>query len=200
MMRPSAVRAATALLLGLAALAVPTASVVACSCASLGNSPADAATSAAGNGDLAFIGTVVGTRPVPPELGTGPGDVVGYAFEVERATAPVAATIEVRALNDPGGASCGFVFGTDEEWFVTAYSDGGNLHTGLCSGNQRVDAIDADAAERLVEVLPEVSVPDDDGGDVASAPGPWLALAVVAAFVVLLGGVIAVAFRRGGVS
>ncbi len=196
----SALRAAMGLLLALAALGAPTASVLACTCASLGTGPADVARSAAANGGIGFIGTVVAARPAPRDP-NAIGDVVAYTFEVQRATAPVSATIEVRALNDPGGASCGFVFGVDEEWFVAASPDGSDLHTNLCSDNRRVQEIQAAEMERLVEVLPEQPAPggnDQAGGGLNLAS--WLPIGAVVGIVVVIGGVMAVAFRRRDVS
>ena len=194
-----ALRAAMGLLLALAALGAPTASVLACSCASLGAGPADVARSAAANGGIGFVGTVVAARPAPPDP-NGIGDVVAYAFEVERATAPVSATIEVRALNDPGGAACGFVFGVDEEWFVAASPEGSALHTNLCSDNRPVAEIEPAEMERLIEALPEQPVPRNDHAGGGLSPASWLPIGAVVGIVVVITGVMAVAFRRRDVS
>jgi hypothetical protein len=196
----SALRAALALLLALAALGAPTASIVACTCDSLGVSPADVAASAVTNGGIGFLGTVVGARPAARDPDRF-GDVVAYAFEVERATAPVPATIEVHALNDPGGGACGFVFGAGEEWFVSALPDGSVLHTSLCSDNRRAADIDPAEMERLVEVLTEEPAPGGKDDDVrASNSTEWLSIGGVAAILVVFGGVMALAFRRRDVS
>jgi hypothetical protein len=192
-----AMRAVLALLLALGLVAAPTASVLACSCAGP-NTPVQAAAFAAENDGLGFIGTVVGAQdaPVTPNV---IGQEVIYAFAVKRSTEPVPETIEVRALNDPGGAACGFAFGVDEEWFVTAFSEAGTLRTGLCSGNQRVADIDAESMAGLVEALSNVPGPGDAGATSGGIeiPTPILALG---ALLVLVGAVSFVAFRRAGPS
>ena len=138
----------------------------ACSCAGFGG-PVEAALQAAQDANVAFTGTVVGTRPAAP----GPDDfgpMVAYAFDVHRASDEVDGTIEVHALDDGGGASCGFTFGMGEAWFVTASLADGRLQTGLCNGNQRLADLDPGDVERLEAVLPQT--PAADG---AAAPGGW---------------------------
>jgi hypothetical protein len=172
-----------ALALGLTA--VPLATVQACSCAPVGG-PEEVAAQAARDGGVAFIGTVVDAAPAPGPDGFGP--VVGYAFEVEHASVPIsAAVIEVRALDDGGGASCGFTFGRGESWFVSAYEQEGALHTGLCNGNTRMTEMTKESIDRLREVLlpvqPTVDPPAEEGTgltlDWVTAAGATLLLGAI---------------------
>jgi hypothetical protein len=164
-----------ALALGLTA--VPLATVQACSCAMIGG-PDDVAAQAVRDGGVAFIGTVVDAAPAPADP-DGFGGMVGYAFELERASVPIsAAVIEVRALDDGGGASCGFTFGRGETWFVSAYEQDGALHTGLCNGNTRLGDLAQDDADRLREILlpvePDADPPAEEG---AGLTLDWVAVA-----------------------
>ena len=184
-------RAVAAIGLAIGLLVTPAATVNACSCAGLGG-PVDIAKQAAADADLAFIGTVVDAGPGPADPG-GFGPTVTYAFAVERATAPVAAVIEVQTLDDPGGASCGFAFGLDETWFVTTYEHQGVLHTGLCSGNTELEALGDLERDQLLAMLTLEPIP-------MSAPAeeiPWPPIAGVALGILAVGSVMVVAFRRG---
>jgi len=182
-----------ALVLGLTA--VPLATVQACSCALLGG-PEEVAAQAARDGSVAFIGTVVDAAPAPADP-NGFGGVVGYAFAVEHASVPIsAAAIEVRALDDGGGASCGFTFGRGESWFVSAYEQEGALHTGLCSGNTRMSEMTQDSIDRLREML----IPVEPTGTAPSAEDAtftvdWI---TAGALTMILGAVLLTvfAFRR----
>lgn len=142
----SAARLLTAVVLSLGLWAMPTASVRACSCASLGGT-----VEAVQQAELSLIGTVVDIGPARADAW---GPVVPYAFEVERASAETPAVVVIHALNDGGGASCGFVFGVGERWLVGAHRDGSEVTTGLCSGNARMDAFSAEDVDRLMAILP----------------------------------------------
>ena len=184
-------RAALGLLLALCLLAAPVSIVHACSCAFLGG-PVDMARQAIADAEVAFIGTVVGSQPAPPDP-DGFGPVVRYAFAVERATVQVDDLLEVRALDDGGGASCGFTFGTDETWFVTTYQQDGVLQTGLCNGNMELETLaDADR-ERITAMLTAqpVSNPDSDIGGAGWVPVVGIAVAALA-----VGGTMVFAFRK----
>jgi hypothetical protein len=152
-MLPRLFSAISALVLALAMSWVPVGVAHACSCLSLGG-PVDAAVAAAGDASIAFTGTVVGARPVPERPG-GFGSMVAYAFEVDHASDDVETPLEVHALDDGGGASCGFTFGMGEEWFVTATAEDGALQTNLCRGNLRLEDLDPAEGERLRAALPE---------------------------------------------
>jgi hypothetical protein len=181
--------------LALGLTAVPLATVQACSCAMIGG-PEEIAAQAARDGSVAFIGTVVDAAPAPADP-DGFGQVVGYAFEVEHASVPISASlIEVRALDDGGGASCGFTFGIGESWFVSAYEQDGALHTGLCGGNTRMTELAPDSVDRLREMLlpvtPTVDAPTEVGTGVTL---DWVTAAAAAG---LLGAILLTifAFRR----
>ena len=140
--------------------------VRACSCAGPGG-PVDVAIQAARDANVAFTGTVVGTRPAAPDP-NGFGPMVAYAFEVDHASDEVDGTIEVHALDDGGGASCGFTFAMGEAWFVSASLADGRLQTGLCNGNQRLADLHLDEVERIEGVLPQTPA-----ADAAASPGGW---------------------------
>lgn len=181
--------AGAALLLALGIAWVSTGVVHACSCANIGG-PVEMALAAAQEPQvIAFTGRVVGTRAAPDTIVGGP--VIAYSFEVERASRLVPSVVEVRALDDGGGASCGFTFGVDGDWFVTAYSMEGALQTGLCSGNVLTSELDPATLARLTEALPVFPEPSP----VPPSDPPWTLLLTGAAL--LAAGAIAVlAFRR----
>jgi hypothetical protein len=182
-------RALAAIVLALGLLAAPTASVQACSCAALGG-PMDVVRGAIASADVAFIGTVVDFRPAPDLDGFGP--MVAYAFDVERATVPIAEVIEVRALDDGGGASCGFTFGMDETWFVTTDQQDGALHTGLCSANTQLETL----AEAEQEQIAALLTAEPFAAPAASDEFPWLPVGATALAILAVGAIMAVAFRR----
>jgi hypothetical protein len=184
-------RAALGLLLALGLLAAPVSVVLACSCAFLGG-PVDMARQAIADAEVAFIGTVVGTEPAPPDP-AGFGPMVRYAFAVERATVPVDDLIEVRALDDGGGASCGFTFGINETWFVTTDQQDGVLHSGLCHGNLELEAladVDRDRIAAMLTAQPRSS-PEDDAREAG-----WLPIAGIAIAALAVGGTMVFAFRK----
>ena len=196
--------------LALATVAVPIATVHACSCIEM--QPAAAVEFA----DVAFVGTVADAEPggQDPMMGA---PLVRYAFEVERASEEIGPVIEVVALDDGGGASCGFTFGPGERWFVAAMSEGGSLQSNLCSGNLKLtgmsDAQIADLLELLpmepVGATPQPTTAPPAAPAASAAPAPvtptatTVAMPIVAALVVgiaaagALGLVLVLALRRG---
>jgi hypothetical protein len=191
--RHALIRLAMIVLLALASAAIPIGKVAACSCAGLGT-PADVVAAS----DVTFIGTVIDTASGgPAEFG---GSNIRYAFDVERASAATEAVLVVEALDDPGGASCGLVFGIGERWLVSAHLQGSELETNLCSGNRLADELpEAEAAayaELLSEVPPEPAEPaEPSAGPDLSLPAAIL-VAVLGALV--LGGVTFFAVRGPG--
>lgn len=195
-------RGLVAAALAVVTIAVPVASVHACSC--MGFTTADAVEAA----DLAFIGTVAATAPggQDPMMGV---PVVRYAFDVERASQEIGPVVEVSAHDDGGGASCGFTFAVGQRWFVAAMSEGGGLRSNLCSGNVMLaDIGDADMAE-LIELLPEQPVAATDAATDAPPTAPpaspadanvatpiAAALLIGLAAAAALGVVLLMAFRR----
>lgn len=170
---------------------VPISVVLACSCMM----PGTPAETVAGS-DLAFVGTVVDIAPGPADPG-GFGQMVSYAFRVERASADVDGdVVEVRALGGDGGASCGFEFGAGERWFVAAQRTEAGLETGLCSGNLLIEGLSDADSERVVDALPNrparpaSSTPDAGISIPLAVLGAGGALLVIGAFAFM-------AFRRG---
>lgn len=135
--------------------------------------------------DLAFVGTVAETAPggQDPVMGV---PLVRYAFEVERASEPTGPVVEVAALDDGGGASCGFTFGVGERWFVAATSEDGVLRSHLCSGNIPMEGMDAAQMAQLVELLPmepSPATPAPASAPSASADQPGIGMPVLAAVI-----------------
>ena len=139
--------------LSLATMAMPLAHVAACSCA-MSSGPEESIASA----EMAFVGTAVEAMPGGDDPGMGMG-TIRYAFEVERASVPTDAVVEVRALDDPGGAACGFSFGLGERWLVLAHGQDGSMHTNLCSGNLLLTQMDDAELEGILSSLPVTPEP-----------------------------------------
>lgn len=178
-----------ATVLSLATMAMPLAFVAACSC--VGFSGPEESIAAA---ELAFVGTAVEAAPGGADPGMGLG-TVRYAFEIERASAPTDAVVEVQALDDPGGAACGFSFAIGERWLVMAHRQDGALHTNLCSGNLMLSQVDEEQLERVTSALPVTPAPP---AEAESAPGQSAALLPViigGLAAVALVGVMVIAFR-----
>jgi hypothetical protein len=184
-------------LLALGMLAVPVASVQACSCSFLGGTM-DVVDAAIAGSDLAFIGTVVDTAVEPADAdGFDHPPMVRYAFAVERSTLPVAEVVEVRALDDGGGGSCGFTFGLDETWFVAAYEQDGALLTGLCSGNVETHTLANGERGQIAAMLTAEPVPSPAPAASGSTLFP---VAGVVLGVLVLGAVTVLLFRRSSPS
>lgn len=178
---------ACAMALGLTS--VPLVAALACSCA-MPAGPAETAAAA----HLAFVGTVVDAAAAPKDP-DGFGQVVRYAFKVERTSVPIDGdTVEVRALGGDGGASCGFTFGEGERWFVAAHRQEGALETNLCSGNVLVESMSDAELARLMSALP-VASSEAPPAEESAFPIPGAVL-VGAAAVAGLAAVTFLAFRR----
>lgn len=184
---------AIAAVVWLSSLAAPLATVQACSCSWLGGTE-DVAVQAIAKADVAFIGTVTAASPVIGFDAIGFGGLnVQYSFNVERASVGTKATIDIKAVDDGGGASCGFTFDVGDRWLVAASDEGGSLRTGLCAGNTSLDGDGAAMAERLAARLPFAAPAGENGrlGFLSYAPaiaGAALAFAATALAVL--------AFRR----
>ena len=177
------------LALMIAAGSVPISRVAACSCGVFGG-PEEVV----GAHDVTFIGTVVDSSPgARGEF----GEAIIYAFDVDRASAPTDALLVVRAGVD--GASCGFTFGMGEHWLVSAYRQGADLETSLCSGNQLAADIPADQLAAFRELLPNLApeaaqpAPGTSPADVSIPMAAGVAVLTVFA----LAAVSILAFRRG---
>lgn len=176
-----------ALTFGLSVSAMSVAHVVACSCA--GGSVPEQVKAAS----IAFVGTVVDHRESDTVSGID-GNLVEYAFRVERATAP---TSEITLVSVSGSeASCGVTFGQGEQWLVVVppRADMGDMaaDTHLCAGNTRTHQLqphEIGAVEPLLTVAP---TPAPVSGDPIGPPA--IAVAAAGAGVLLL---LLVAIRLG---
>jgi hypothetical protein len=184
------------LTVGLLVSAMPVADVAACSCA---GGPVVEQVKAA---SIAFVGTVVDHRE-SETVTEIEGQLVEYAFRVERASA---ATPEITLVRVSGSeASCGVSFGQDEQWLVVLppRSDMGDTSadTHLCAGNtptHQLQPHEIGALDALLTVAPAPA-------PAASEPDgpPVIALAAITAGLLLLvliivGAIGLAAFRRSG--
>ena len=187
--------------LAFAVSAAPLATVHACSCMMM--QPAEAVAMA----DVAFIGTVTDSARGGQDPAMGM-PLVRYGFDVDRASEQTGPTIEVAALNDGGGATCGFTFGANERWFVVASTDGGVLQSNLCSGNLMLDGMgDAELAalDELLPFEPTSAAPDPTPAPASPAaptgggPGlPIVATAIIAAGAAAALALVLLRARRAG--
>ncbi len=143
--------------------------------------------------EVAFVGTVTGAAQGGEDRGLGMG-TVRYAFDVERASVPAEATVEVSSLDDPGGAACGFSFGVGERWLVMAGMQDGRLQTNLCSGNVLLSELDDPAVEAILAAL--ANTPDPPTAEAAN-PAPSFPIPIVVGGVAALAlvAVMVLAFR-----
>jgi hypothetical protein len=185
---PVRVRVALGALLLLGGIAVPVTTVRACSCALLEGGFEGLVEQA----EVAFVGTVTASA----DAGAAPvgfGNEVRYAFAVERASRPTAASVEIRALEDDGGSMCGFSFEVGDRWLVTGYQEAGTLHTSLCSGNQRMDTLAPEQVAAVSEALPFEPSSGEEVESSLAVPIPLLVAALGAGLIAV---VMLVAFRR----
>ena len=159
---------------------VPVAQVAACSCMQM--APAEAAEMA----EVVFSGTVAGEEPVAERLGPAPMGNVVYTFAVD-GVAKGEIDAQVRVLSGGDGASCGMTFAMDERWLSFAFVDGGQLGTGLCSGNV---PLAADEPAPITMTAPTATDPADGGA------GLPVGIILPAAVVLSLVGISALLFWR----
>jgi len=159
---------------------VPVAQVAACYCMQM--APAEAAEMA----EVVFSGTVAGEEPVAERLGPAPMGNVVYTFAVD-GVAKGEIDAQVRVLSGGDGASCGMTFAMDERWLSFAFVDGGQLGTGLCSGNV---PLAADEPAPITMTAPTATDPADGGA------GLPVGIILPAAVVLSLVGISALLFWR----
>ena len=177
-------RFAAAAALALGSAWVPLETALACSCAFLGYPEA------IGQADVAFVGTVV--DEAEPGQAAGGLETARYAFEVSRAKAEMASSVEVDTIFG-NGANCGFDMAVGEEWLIVATLQDGRPQTDLCQGSARTIDLDAQTRALLDEALDPVQATTAPQEEPISVPAPLL-LAVGAA--ALVGIVSLFAFRR----
>lgn len=152
-MRSRPVRLLAALALGGALVAVPVATVLACSCGFPGYEEAIA------SADAAFIGTVVSSDEPPPGAGDGLAEAT-YLFEVSATKAELPDRLAV-VTPFGGGANCGFDMSVGEEWLVIVAIERGQPRTNLCHGTVPIEGLDAETRAIVVKTLtlPDPSAP-----------------------------------------
>jgi len=153
----------------LVTLSAPAARVFACSCPQMNPQEALA------NAEVAFVGVVAAIDDPNSGPLVGSGDALRYTFAVE-STLKGDPAMSVDVLSSRSSASCGMEFAAAQRWRVFAYTDVGQLQTGLCSGN-----------ELLAENAP---IPPQ-----TPAPPPVALLLAIGALIVLAG-ISAWAFTR----
>ncbi len=111
-------------------VAAPVTQVFACSCMEMTQQMSLA------NADVAWVGVLTGvdrSQIAQPDAGNDP---VRYTFAVE-STLKGAAEISVDVRSPTSSAGCGMEFALAQRWRMYAHRDEiGQLHTGLCSGNE----------------------------------------------------------------
>jgi len=178
-------RILTALAVASALLAVPIATVNACSCVGFTVQEAVAAA------DIAFVGTLTATSAEPDPNSMEP---ITWRFDVERANREVSgAKIDISAPVD-SGANCGVSFGIGERWLVLASRIEGSLTSSSCAGNVPMSAADPQLAAFVEEAMAPVSTPPPAAAPEAAPSASSLplipigiGLAVVAVVVVASG-------------
>lgn len=143
---------AVAVVLGFLVSAMPVTDVAACSC--IGGSVVEQVKGAS----LAFVGTVVDHRESETVSETD-GQLVEYAFRVERASAATPEITLVRVGSSE--SSCGVSFSQAEQWLVVLppRGDMGDraADTHLCAGNTPTDVLqphEIGAVDALLTVAP----------------------------------------------
>jgi hypothetical protein len=185
-----------ALVVAIGLSAVPLAAVSACSCVMPGTTQEIVASA-----DLAFVGTVVDSAPVPARPDETPW-MVRYAFHVERASAATDEIVEVQAIRGDGGGTCGIEFGIGQRWFVAAHLDpAGVLESNSCNGDLVVDGMAPAEFQQLVELLPNEVASATDPSPAEGGEPDWPSLvpaAVAGLAAAAIAAVMFVAFRGGG--
>jgi hypothetical protein len=113
----------------LVTLAAPAARVFACSCMQMNPQEALA------NAEVAFVGVVAAIDDPNGGPLVGSGDALRYTFAIEQ-TLKGDPEVSLDVLSARSSASCGMEFAAAQRWRVFAYTDAGQLQTGLCSGNE----------------------------------------------------------------
>lgn len=188
---------ALAFALWIGTLTMPFATVQACTCEGFPTA-LDGVRAAVAEGRVALIGSIVDTAPAPPEP-KGIGPMVRYAVDVERASVPVPALLEVQALDDGGGDACGIQFTIGERWVIVADGANGVLQTGLCSGNVLTDGLAAAEEAAIADALPFVPDATTSSARPGGVDSPLLPVAIGLLLAIGIGGLLLVAFRERSV-
>lgn len=173
-----------ALAAALAFTAVPTVSVMACSCMETTVEQAMA------EADLAIVGTLVAVQAPPPDNFDQP---MAMEWAIERSRDPLdvdRATIIGWADN---GTNCGVSFEVGQRWLVLASMSDAGLETHGCLPNRALDADDPEAAAIVEAMTPVGAAPSPETADGGEVPLPLVGGAVALALLAVLS---VLAFRR----
>lgn len=127
--RRLALAAALAAALALTLVAAPRA--LACSCTQPGPPAVELE-----NADAVFSGRVLSVEPIGDR---GAYRRLAVRFALAAAWKGVPEGDEVTVTTSADGATCGYSFEVGEEYLVYAHGDPGDLSTGLCTRNDRLD-------------------------------------------------------------
>lgn len=181
---PTLLRPLLALAAALAFTAVPTISVMACSCMET------SVEQAVSEADLAIVGTLVA---VQAPAGDALDQPMAMEWAVERSRDPLEVDRATIIGYPDNGANCGVSFEVGDRWLVMASMTEAGLETHGCLPNRRLDA-DAPESAAIIEAMTPVGASpansDTDGGDLP------LPLIGGGAALLLLGVLSVLAFRR----
>lgn len=181
---PRILRPLLALAAALAFTAVPTVSVMACSCMET------SVEQAVSEADLVIVGTLLAVGPGP---GDGLEQPIAMEWAIERSRDPVDVDRATIIGWADTGANCGVSFEIGSRWLVMASMTDAGLETHGCLPNRPLDADDPESAA-IVDAMTPVGAsasPDSAGGGELPLPiiGGGAALLLLVALSVL-------AFRR----
>jgi len=182
---PRLLRPFLAVAAALAFTAVPTVTVMACSCMETSVEQAVA------EADLAIVGTLVAVQAPPPDALDQP---MSMEWAIERSRDPLEVDRATIIGWPDNGANCGVSFEVGTRWLVLASMTDGGLETNGCVPNRPLDADDPESAV-IAEAMTPVggSTPPDPVQGAAELPVPLLVGGVA---LVLLTGLSMLAFRR----
>ncbi len=181
---PRLLRPLLAVAAALAFTAVPTVSVMACSCMEMSVEQAVA------ESDLAIVGTLVAVQAPPADAIDQP---MAMEWAIERSRDPLE-VVSATIIGWPdNGANCGVSFEVGDRWLVLASMTDVGLETNGCLPNRRLEADDQESAA-IVDAMTPVGEPTTP----TSAQGMELPLPLIGGAVAfLLVAVLSVlAFRR----
>jgi hypothetical protein len=181
---PRLLRPLLAVAAALAFTAVPTVTVMACSCMETSVEQAVA------EADLAIVGTLVAVQEPPPDNLDQP---MSMEWAIERSRDPLDVDRATIIGWPDNGANCGVSFEVGTRWLVLATMTDGGLETNGCVPNRPLDADDPESAA-IVDAMTPVggSTPDP----VQAAAGLPVPLIVGGVALALLAGLSMLAFRR----
>lgn len=182
---PKLLRSLLATAAALAFAAVPTVSVMACSCMETSVEQAVA------EADLAIVGTLVGVQEPPADALDQP---MAMEWAIERSRDPLDVDRATIIGWPDNGANCGVSFEVGDRWLVLASMTEGGLETHGCLPNRLLETDDPESASIVEAMTPVGSSAAPEGA--ASGLDVPLPLVVGGAALALLAGLSVLAFRR----